>query len=81
MRRKRATESGRYQFQSPNNDTSAGDQQHSQDGGVEKNAESVVLIPFSLPAPVLEDAAERLALAAAGAMSATTSRRRPAYVA
>ncbi len=40
-----------------------------------------VRIPFSLPAPVLEDAVTRLAYAAAGASSSVTSRRGPAYVA
>ena len=49
--------------------------------GVPGTLDRFVRIPFSLPSPVLQDAAARLATAAAASTSATTSRRGPAFVA
>ncbi|MGI8608724.1 MAG: PLP-dependent aminotransferase family protein [Candidatus Dormibacteria bacterium] len=49
--------------------------------GVPGTMDRFVRIPFSLPAPILEDAAARLAVAAAASLSTNASRRGPAFVA
>jgi DNA-binding transcriptional MocR family regulator len=49
--------------------------------GVPGTMERFVRIPFSLPAPTLDDAVERLADAASASLQTTRSRRGPAFVA